>query len=142
MMNCRKYCMDQKRRAFTMIDIIFAVLFIFILLIVGLKFIFTSKEMNQNALLKEDAMFLVSNAIEEYQDAPKRGEKQSFHYDVSLDETEEGNAHLSYRLDLESEVQSNNLDLLRLTVYEEKGGEEILSTEIKIYIPESKRALK
>lgn len=137
----QKTISSRKKNGFSMIDVIFAVLFLFVMLILGVKFIYTSKELNHRTEMEEDAVRIVTNHVEQYQAEPKRQTRIRFHYDKSRNLVCSGDSKATYLLDFESERLKDNLDLLRLRVSDISQGldEELLLVETKVYLPESRR---
>ncbi len=120
-----------------MIDIIFAVLFVFIMLVLGLKFIYTSKEIDSKSSSIDIASIIIANEIECYHNEPKplRDRELEFYYDEMGDKLNEDGKNALYSLKLKSEKLKDNLDSLELSVYDLDSEEEIIKFDTKVYIP-------
>ncbi len=127
----------KKKRAFSMIDIIFAVLFVFIMLILGLKFIYTSKEIDTKSSSTDLATIIIANEIESYHNHPQalRNGEFEFYYDKMGVKLKNAGNDAHYTLCLKSEIIKENLDSLALSVYELESEDKILQFDTKVYIP-------
>ncbi len=128
---------NSKKKALTMIDIIFATLFVFIMIIVGLKFIFTAKGLDYKSESIDIASIILSNEIELYNSKPSRDMEFEKYFDKDAEIVEKSQA--SYKLKLKSEKIKDNFDKVYIAVYDEKNDEMILDIDTKVYISEAKR---
>ncbi len=130
--------MKNKKKAFSLIDVIFAVLFVFIMLVLGLKIIFTSNQIEDSTVLTENITNLIANHIEIYNNDASLFDTELAFYDEdfseTLDDTEENRNKIRYRLSINVVELKDNLHLLKFEFYDVKEDEEIFRYEYKAYV--------
>ncbi len=130
-----------KRKAITMIDIIFSILFVFIMLILGLKFILSSRDIDYKSNSESIATMILSNEIEIYTSNSVRNSSYEYYYDESGNRLDDGidKSEAVYKIEINSQEIDYNLDELYLEIFDCNKGEKISEVKTKVYIPESKR---
>ncbi len=140
------FYIKTKQRAFSLIDVIFALLFVFIMLILGLKLIFTSNQIEDDTDVIENITNIIANQIELYNQYPELCRKNNLVlYDEDFNElikdTEENRNKIRYRKSINVEELKDNLHLMKFKFYDVKKEEVIFRYEAKIYIPKAKRSV-